>query len=68
MYPAKVNEYDYINFLIAAQKVFSTSEAARTNPSGEKQVAHDSYTRSLQRLPPDSEATHHAARRGVSRG
>jgi len=56
MNPAKVNEYDYINFLIAAQKVFSTVEASRTHPLGEKQVAHDAYTRLLQRLPPDSEA------------
>jgi len=56
MNPAKVNEYDYINFLIAAQKVFSTTEAARTHPTGEKQVAHDAYTRLLQRIPPDSEA------------
>lgn len=55
MNPAKVNEYDYINFLIAAQTVFSTTEASRTNPAREKQVAHDAYTRLLQRLPPDSE-------------
>jgi putative transposase len=56
MNPAKVNEYDYINFLIAAQKVFSTVEASRTHPLGEQQVAHDAYTRLLQRLPPNSEA------------
>ena len=52
----KVNEYNYINFLIAAQKVFSMTEAAQTNPNAETQVAHDAYTRLLQRLPPDSEA------------
>lgn len=55
MNASKVSEYDYINFLIVAQKVFSTTEAARTHPSGEKPVAHDAYTRLLQRLPPDSE-------------
>ncbi len=32
MNAAKCNEYDYINFLVAAQKVFSASEAARTHP------------------------------------
>lgn len=52
----KCNEYDYINFLVAAQTVFSTVEAARTHPSGESGPAHDAYTRLLQRLPPDSAA------------
>lgn len=49
----KCNEYDYINFLVAAQKVFSTLEAARSHPEGESGPAHDAYTRLLQRLPPD---------------
>lgn len=52
----KCNEYDYINFLVAAQSVFSTVEAARTQPKGETGPAHDAYTRLLKRLPPDSEA------------
>jgi len=52
----KCNEYDYINFLVAAQTVFSTVEAARTHPAGERGPAHDAYTRLLQRLPPDSAA------------
>jgi hypothetical protein len=52
----KCTEYDYINFLVAAQQVFSTVEAARSHPEGEHQPAHDAYTRLLQRLPPDSEA------------
>lgn len=56
MNPAKVDELDYIHFLVAAQKVFSTTEAARVR-SGEKTApAHDAYTRLLQRMPPDSEA------------
>jgi hypothetical protein len=46
---------DYINFLIAAQQVFSHMEAARTHPEEEHAPAHDAYTRLLQRLPPDSE-------------
>ena len=54
----KCTEYDYINFLVAAQQVFSTVEAARSHPNadGEGTVAHDAYTRLLQRLPPDSQA------------
>ncbi len=52
----RCNEYDYINFLVAAQTVFSTVEAARTHPAGEAGPAHDAYTRLLQRLPPDSAA------------
>jgi hypothetical protein len=52
----KCTEYDYINFLVAAQQVFSTVEAARSHPDDERKVAHDAYTRLLQRLPPDSAA------------
>ncbi len=52
----KCDELDYINFLIAAQKVFSTVEAAKTHPAGVAAPAHDAYTRLRQRLPPDSEA------------
>jgi putative transposase len=52
----KCTEYDYINFLVAAQQVFSAAEAARSHPEGERKPAHDAYTRLLQRLPPDSAA------------
>lgn len=52
----KCTELDYINFLVAAQQVFSAVEAARSHPEGHRQPAHDAYTRLLQRLPPDSEA------------
>jgi hypothetical protein len=55
MNPPKCDEPDYINFLIAAQRVFSTVEAAETSPD-ERAPAHDAYTRLLQRLPPDSVA------------
>lgn len=47
---------DYINFLVAAQKVFSSVEASKTHPAEKDTPAHDAYTRLLQRLPPDSEA------------
>jgi putative transposase len=46
MNPAKCDEMAYLNFRIAAQKAFSSVEAA---------PAHDAYTRLLKRLPPDSE-------------
>ena len=54
MNPPKCDDLDYINFLIAAQKVFSSVEASRTHPA-EEAPAHDAYTRLLMRLPPDSE-------------
>ncbi|MEQ8671752.1 MAG: transposase [Aggregatilineales bacterium] len=50
----KVDELDYINFLIAAQRVFSTVEVAKVSPDEMRQPAHDAYTRLLQRTPPDS--------------
>ncbi len=56
MNPPKCNELDYIHFLIAAQKVFSSVEASKTHPVTENVPAHDAYTRLLQRLPPDSQA------------
>lgn len=54
MNPPKCDEMDYINFLIAAQNVFSSEEASRTHPAEEEPPAHDAYTRLLKRLPPDS--------------
>lgn len=54
MNPPKCDELDYINFLIAAQRVFSSVEASKTHPAGRNGPAHDAYTRLLQRVPPDS--------------
>lgn len=56
MNAAKCDAYDYINFLVAAQQVFSAVEAAKAPPGGATAPAHDAYTRLLQRIPPDSEA------------
>lgn len=57
MNPPKVDDIDYIHFLIAAQKVFTCTEAARSQPDGGEQApAHDAFTRLLQRRPPDTEA------------
>jgi putative transposase len=49
----KVTETEYIQFLIAAQRVYSCVEAERVSPEG---AAHDAYTRLLSRVPPDTEA------------
>jgi hypothetical protein len=50
----KVTDLDYINFLVAAPKVVSCTEAARVQPHGPRRAAHDALTRLLQRLEPDS--------------
>ena len=51
----KVTDLDYINFLLAAPRVVSCTEAARVQPEGPRQAAHDALTRLLQRLEPDPE-------------
>jgi putative transposase len=50
----KVTDLDYINFLVAAPKVVSCTEAARVQPEGPRRAAHDALTRLLQRLEPES--------------
>ena len=59
MNPPKVDELDYIQFLVAAQRVFSTVEAAKIRSGEETAPAHDAYTRLLQRMPPDSQGLWH---------
>jgi hypothetical protein len=51
----KVNEYDYIDFLIGTQRVYSCTEAARVQPDQEGGPAHDAITRLTQRLLPTTE-------------
>jgi len=52
----KCDELDYINFLIAAQKVFSNTEAAKCHPAADSEgPAHDAYTRLLHRCRSDAE-------------
>lgn len=48
----KVSDVDYIQFLIAAQRVYTCTEAARCAAT----ASHDAYTRLLSRLPPDTAA------------
>ena len=54
MNPAKCDDLDYINFLIASVDVFTCTEAARCQPVGESS-SHDAFTRLLQRQPPDTD-------------
>jgi hypothetical protein len=50
----KVTDLDYINFLVAAPRVVSCTEAARVQPNGPDRAAHDALTRLLTRLEPDT--------------
>jgi putative transposase len=52
----KVDELDYIQFLIAAQRVFTCTEAATCQPEQANPPAHDAFTRLLSRQPPDTAA------------
>jgi putative transposase len=56
MNPPKVDDLDYIQFLIAAQHAFTATEAARTHPDGPEGPAHDAYTRLLYRTKADGAA------------
>ena len=56
MNPAKCDEHGYIHFMIAAQRAFSCTEAARCQPGGASAPAHDAFTRLLTRRPPDTGA------------
>lgn len=50
----KVTDLDYIDFLIAAPRIVSCTEAAQSQPPGPHHAAHDAFTRLLQRQVPDS--------------
>jgi hypothetical protein len=57
MNKAKCDELDYIHFLVAAQRVYSNVEAAKSHPEAETSgPAHDAYTRLLHRCQSDGEA------------
>ncbi len=65
-HPPKVDDVDYIQFLIAAQKVYTCTEAASCQPGikppqapSQAAAAHDAFTRLLARRPPDTEALWH---------
>ena len=56
MNPPKCDDLDYVHFLIAAQRVFTCTEAARCQPESARSPAHDTFTRLLSRKPPDTGA------------
>lgn len=62
MNPPKADDLDYIHFLIATQKVFTCTEAARSQPEDLDSPARDAFTRLLKREPPDTEALWDEAR------
>lgn len=51
----KCQEEDYINFLIATQKAFSCTEAARVQPDKVNRASHDAILRILYRFEPISD-------------
>jgi hypothetical protein len=58
MNPPKCDELDYIQFLIAAQEVFSNTEAANFHPvTNGDGPAHDADTRLLHRCQSNGEAS-----------
>src|SRR5215218_5078778 len=63
----KVTDLDYINFLVAAPRVVSCTEAARVQPDGPRRAAHDALTRLLQRLEPDTTPLWREAEQHVDR-
>lgn len=54
MNPPKVNEEDYINFVIATPRQLTATEAERVQPVSKNAPAHDAFTRLLTRLEPDA--------------
>jgi putative transposase len=58
----KCDDLDYIHFLIAAQRVFTCTEAARCHQA----PAHEAFTRLLQRQPPDTAALWQEAKAHVN--
>ena len=54
MNPAKCDDLDYINFLLASVDVFTCTEAARCYVDEDNRPSHDAFTRLLRRQPPDT--------------
>jgi len=67
MNPPRCTDLDYINFLIAAQKAFACTEAARCQPETPSTPAHDAFTRLLKRQFPDTGALWRDAQTVVNR-
>jgi len=67
MNKAHSDEYDYINFLIAAQKSYSCLEAGKVQPDGAGSPSHDSLTRLLHREVPSTSKLWKEAKSQVKR-
>ena len=67
MNPARCGEHDYTHFMIAAQRAFSYTEAARCQPDDANAPGHDAFTRLLTRRPPDTGALWRETRGLVNR-
>ena len=63
----KVTDLDYINFLVAAPRVVSCTEAARVQPPRPRRASHDAITRLLNRLEPDPTPVWNEAEQYVER-
>jgi putative transposase len=67
MNPPKCSALDYLQFLIAAQRHFTCTEAARCQPVAPNAPAHDAFTRLLARQPSDTTALWQEAAQLVDR-
>jgi len=64
----RCTDEDYIQFLIAAPRVVSATEAARVQLHDPNAPAHDAFTRLLHRLEPDPATLWQEVERQVNRG
>lgn len=62
----RCDEYDYIHFLVATQKVYTCTEAARAEPEENNSPCHDSLNRLLYRIDPHSSALWNEAKHHVN--
>ena len=67
MNKVRSDEYDYINFLIAAQKSYSCLEAGKVQPDEVGSPSHDSLTRLLHREVPSTSKLWKEAKSQVKR-
>ena len=67
MNKVRSDEYDYINFLIAARKSYSCLEAGKVQPDEVGSPSHDSLTRLLHREVPSTSKLWKEAKSQVKR-
>jgi putative transposase len=52
MNPPKCSDEEYVNFVIAAPKQLTATEAARVQPESKHAPAHEAFSRLLEQLEP----------------